>query len=275
MLKWFEAQKNIQPHYEPLFISHMFLYYSLKVSTKMIHRSILYFHPLISSASTFIFCNLLSLLMPYFPFLPFSFPLILPPPPTPDPLPSLSPSVLCLPGLSFYPSEDREEEDDKVPFWSWRLSQNQWAHLEAKLVVLSSGGKSAHTYMHTPTHTRTRTHCNTHTESSLLIFSQTLSLTFTRTFPFSHQSPVTTGLGKTKYRLPSVPLTDRLPLNSHTIRNTSAHTCAHRLYTENLMTICFSTESPLPAIRNECILCLHFRMVCVCVYICLFVTADL
>lgn len=61
-----------------------------------------------------------------------------------------------------------------------------------------------------PGDTNTHTHTCRHRKSPTHFLRH--SLTKTHTFPSSHQSIVTIGLGKTKYRLPPTLLTDRLPL---------------------------------------------------------------
>lgn len=110
-------------------------------------------------------------------------------------------SVLCLPRFVLSSFRRRRGRRKLRPVWSWRLSQNQWAHLEAKLVVLFSSGTQTHTQKAPPT---------TH------FLTDTLSDCLTLTFLFSLQSTVTTGLWRTKYRLPSTLLTDQLPLHKHT-----------------------------------------------------------
>lgn len=90
----------------------------------------------------------------------------------------------------------------------------------------------------------------THTKSPPFIFSRTLSLSHTHaqthTFPSTLQSPVTTGLWQTKYRLPSTPLTDRLPLHTHGTGSAHKHTYLHKDCTRkyNSLTICFELRAP-------------------------------
>lgn len=88
----------------------------------------------------------------------------------------ISLSVLCLPWFLLLSAGAQGEGRGGRPVWSWRLSQSQWAHLEAKLVVFLSCG----------THTLAHTHTCTCTESPPLIFSQTLSLSVSNTHTHFH-----------------------------------------------------------------------------------------
>lgn len=120
----------------------------------------------------------------------------------------LSPFVFCPPHSPFHPPEDGEDEGPfevvvrpKIIRHTWR--PNWWC-------CPPPGATNTHT--HTCRHRKSPTHFLRH------------SLTETHTFPSSHQSVVTIGLGKTKYRLPPTLLTDWLPLCWHTTENTHTHT---------------------------------------------------
>ena len=111
-------------------------------------------------------------------------------------------SVLCLPGFRPFIRQGDEEEEEEEDEGLFEVG------VRPKKSVGTPGGQIGGVVLRWHKHTHSNTHTHTHTH----------------TLPSSHQSVMTTGLGKTKYRLPSTPLTDRLPLHTHTHTHTHTQT---------------------------------------------------
>lgn len=162
-------------------------------------------------------------------------------------------SVLCLPRFVLSSFRRRRGRRKLRPVWSWRLSQNQWAHLEAKLVVLFSSGTQTHTHRKPP---------------PPLIFSQTLSLTVSHSHFYSHfKAQWLQGFeGLNTVYLQPYWLISFLCTNTHTPPETQAcrHICTGCTHhTQGLMTIRFGTKWPLPASRDKFVLCFGVHL-CMC-----------